>query len=76
MTVVQLVDCQQVELAMKLKKEGVAPPVHFQQMDLEGQAALENLSWYLAHGTHSLPAKRRILHNVGRLLLIDDHFAP
>ena len=57
---VQLVDCQAVKLAMK--KEAVATPVYFQQMDLEGQAALENLSWYLAHGTHSLPAKRWFIH--------------
>ena len=76
MTVMQLVDCQAVELAMKLKKEVVATPVYFQQMDLEGQAGLENLSWYLAHSTQSLPAKRRIFHNVGHLLLIDGHFAP
>ena len=52
MTVMQLVDCHAVELAMK--KEAVATLVYFQQMDLEGQAALENLSWYLAHGTQSL----------------------
>ena len=59
-----------------MKKEAVATPVYFQQMDLEGQAALENLSWYLAYGTHLLPTKRRLVHTVRRLLLIDGHFAP
>ena len=74
MTVVQLVDFQAVELAMK--KEAVATLVYFQRMNLEGQAALENLSWYLAHGTQSLPAKCWFFHTVGCLLLIDGHFAP
>ena len=74
MTVVQLVDCQAVELAMK--KEAVATVVYFQQMDLVGQAALENLSWYLAYSTHSIPAKCRFVHTVGCLLLIDGHFIP
>ena len=74
MTVVELVDCQAVELAMK--KEAVATLVYFQQMDFEGQAALENLSCYLVDGTRSGPAKCWFFHTVERLLLIDDHFAP
>ena len=68
MTVVQLVDCPAVELAME--KEAVATPMYFQQVDLEGQAALENLSWCLAYGTHSLPARRRFIHTVGRSMMI------
>ena len=75
MTVVQLVDCQAVELAMN--KEAVATPVFFQQMDLKGQAALKNLSLYIAHGTHSLPTKHCwFIHTVKRLPLIDGQFAP
>ena len=62
MTVVQLVDCQAMELVME--KEAVATPVYFQQMDLEAQAALKNLFWCLARDTHSLPAKRWFVHTV------------
>ena len=59
-----------------MEKEAVATPVYFQQMDLKGLAALSNLSWYLAHDTHSLPTKRWFVHTVRRLLLIDGHFIP
>ena len=38
MTVVQLVNCQAVKLAME--KEAVATPEYFQQMDLERQGSL------------------------------------
>ena len=72
MTVLQLVNCQTVELAME--KEAVATPVYFQQMDLERQAALEYLSWCLA--PHSLPVQCWFVHTGRHLLLINGPFAP
>ena len=51
----QLVDYQALELAMK--KEAVATPVYFQQMDLEGQAALKNLTNGSNHWILRLPGQ-------------------